>query len=186
MLEGEREDGGMEPLRPLISQQAIEQRVRELAEELSRDYRGRSPLLLGVLKGCYVFLADLTRFMEEPPEVDFIQLASYGLKGTERAERAEVCQSPRSDLRGRHVVIVEDIVDSGETLRFLRDYVAQRQPASVRVCSLLLRERSRAMVGDIVDYVGFFVDEGWLVGYGLDLSEKYRHLRDLHVVEGTP
>jgi hypoxanthine phosphoribosyltransferase len=176
----------MEPLRPLISRQAIEQRVRELAEELSRDYRGRSPLLLGVLKGCYVFLADLTRFMEEPPEVAVVQRASYGPKGTERAEGVEVCLSPSSDLRGRHVVIVEDIVDSGETLRFLRDYVAQRKPASVRVCSLLLRERSRAMVCDIVDYVGFPVGEGWLVGYGLDLSEKYRHLRDLHVVEGTP
>jgi hypoxanthine phosphoribosyltransferase len=176
----------MGPLRPLISRQAIEERVRELAEELSRDYRGRSPLLLGVLKGCYVFLADLTRCMDEPPEVDFVQLSSYGLKGTERSGRAEICLSPRSDLRGRHVLIVEDIVDSGETLRFLRDYVAERQPASVRVCTLLLRERSQATVGDIVDYVGFPVGEGWLVGYGLDLSEKYRHLRDLHVVEGTP
>ena len=176
----------MGPQRLLISRQAIEDRVRELAEELSRDYRGRSPLLLGVLKGCYVFVADLTRHMDEPPEVDFVQLASYGLKGTERAERAEVCLSPRSDLRGRHVIIVEDIVDSGETLRFLREYVAERQPATLRACSLLLREKSRANVSDIVDYVGFEVGEGWLVGYGLDLSEKYRHLRDLPVVEGTP
>jgi hypoxanthine phosphoribosyltransferase len=175
----------MEPLRLLISQQAISERVRELAGELSRDYRGRSPLLLGVLKGCYIFLADLTRQMDEPPEVDFVQLASYGLKGTER-DRVEVCLSPRSDLRGRHVVIVEDIVDTGHTLRFLRDYVVERQPASLRVCALLLRERSRAGVSDIVDYVGFGVGEGWLVGYGLDLSERYRHLRDLHVVEGTP
>jgi hypoxanthine phosphoribosyltransferase len=176
----------MDALRLLISQQAIEQRVRELAEELSRDYRGRSPLFLGVLKGCYIFLADLTRRMDEPPEVDFVQLASYGLKGTQRTERVEVCLSPRSDLRARHVVIVEDIVDSGDTLRFLRDYVMERQPASLRVCTLLLRERSRANVAGIVDYVGFEVGEGWLVGYGLDISEKYRHLRDLHVVEGTP
>jgi len=176
----------MQALRLLISQQAIDRRVRELAEELSRDYRGRSPLLLGVLKGCYVFLADLTRHMDEPPEVDFVQLASYGLKGVERDERIEVCLSPRSDLRGRHVVIVEDIVDTGLTLRFLRAYVVERQPASLRVCTLLLRERSRTNVSDIVDYVGFEVGEGWLVGYGLDLAEKYRHLRDLHVVEGTP
>jgi len=176
----------MEPLRPLISRQAIEQRVRELATELSRDYEGRSPLLLGVLKGCYIFLADLTRCMDEPPEVDFIQLSSYGLKGAESAGRVEVCLIPRSELRGRHVVIVEDIVDSGETLRFLREFVAERQPASIRVCALLLREKARATVAGLVDYVGFEVGEGWLVGYGLDISEKYRPLPDLHVVEGTP
>ncbi|HUS83044.1 MAG TPA: hypoxanthine phosphoribosyltransferase [Dehalococcoidia bacterium] len=176
----------MEPLRQLISRQTIEQRVRELAEELSRDYQGRSPLFLGVLKGCYIFLADLTRRMAEPPEIDFIQLSSYGLKGTESAGRVEVCLNPRSELRGRHIVIVEDIVDSGVTLRFLRDYVAQQQPAGIRVCALLVRERTRAALDDLVDYAGFFVGEGWLVGYGLDLAEKYRHLPDLHVVEGTP
>jgi hypoxanthine phosphoribosyltransferase len=176
----------MEPLRPLISRQAIQRRVRTLAARLSDDYRGRSPLFLGVLKGCYVFLADLARQMAEPPEIDFIQLSSYGLKGTAGSGKIEICLSPTSDLRGRHVLIVEDIVDSGETLRFLRDYVAERQPASMRVCTFLLRERSRATVGEIVDYVGFSVGEGWLVGYGLDLSEKYRHLPDIRVVEGTP
>jgi len=176
----------MEPLRLLISRQAIEQRVRELAIELSRDYQGRAPLFLGVLKGSYIFLADLTRHMDEPPEVDFIQLSSYGLKGTAGSGRVEVCLSPRSELHGRHVVIVEDIVDSGETLRFLRDFVSEQQPASIRVCALLLREKARSTTIALVDYVGFEVGEGWLVGYGLDLSEKYRHLRDLHVVEGTP
>jgi len=176
----------MEPLRPLISAEDIQRRVGELAGELSRDYEGRSPLFLGVLKGCYIFLADLTRQMAEPPEIDFIQLSSYGLRGTAGSGKVEVCLSPTSDLRGRHVLIVEDIVDSGETLRFLRDYVAERQPASMRVCTFLLREKSRATVGDIVDYIGFSVGEGWLVGYGLDMSEKYRHLPDLRVVEGTP
>ena len=176
----------MEPLRPLISRQDIEERVQKLAEELTRDYAARSPLLLGVLKGCYIFLADLTRHMDEPPEIDFIQLSSYGLKGTESAGHVEVCLSPNSELRGRHIVIIEDIVDSGETLRFLRDFVAERQPASIRVCALLLREKARSTTGALVDYVGFEVGEGWLVGYGLDLSEKYRHLRDLHIVEGTP
>jgi hypoxanthine phosphoribosyltransferase len=176
----------MEPLRPLISRQAIRRRVRALAAQLSRDYEGRSPLFLGVLKGSYVFLADLTRSMVEPPEVDFIQLSSYGLKGTASDGNVEVCLSPRNELRGRHVVIVEDIVDSGQTLRFLRDDIARHRPASLRVCALLLRESSRDLLNDLVDYVGFAVGEGWLVGYGLDLSEKYRHLPDLHVVEGTP
>jgi hypoxanthine phosphoribosyltransferase len=176
----------MESLRPLISHEAIERRVGELAEALSRDYEGRSPLFLGVLKGCYIFLADLTRRMVEPPEIDFVQLSSYGLKGTESAGRIDICLSPSSELRARHVVIVEDIVDSGETLGFLRNFVIEQQPASMRVCTLLLREMARPATRDLVDYVGFTVGEGWLVGYGLDLSEKYRHLPDLHVVEGTP
>lgn len=176
----------MEPLRLLISRHAIRRRVRALAAQLSRDYQGRSPLLLGVLKGCYVFIADLTRQMAEPPEIDFIQLSSYGLKGTAGYGRIEVCLSPCSELQGRHVVIVEDIVDSGETLRFLRDYVAQRQPASMRVCALLLREKSQSRLRNLIDYVGFTVGEGWLVGYEFNLSETNRHLPDLYVVEGTP
>ena len=172
-------------LQPLISRHAIRRRVRSLAAQLSRDYEGRAPLLLGVLKGSYVFLADLARCMAEPPEVDFIQASSYGLNGTASNGRIEICLSPRSDLRDRHVVIVEDIVDSGHTLRFLRDHVVAMQPASVRVCALLLRESSRPALGDLVDYAGFTVRDGWLVGYGLDLAEKYRHLPDVHVVEGT-
>ncbi len=172
-------------LQPLISRHAVRRRVRALAAQLSRDYEGLSPLFLGVLKGSYVFLADLARCMVEPPEVDFIQLSSYGLKGTATDGKIEICLNPRSQIRGRHIVIVEDIVDSGETLRFLRGHVASMQPASVRVCALLLRERSRHLLNDLVDYAGFTVRDGWLVGYGLDLSEKYRHLPDLHVVEGT-
>jgi hypoxanthine phosphoribosyltransferase len=172
-------------LRSLISAEEIQARVRALASRLSDDYRGRSPLFLGVLKGCYIFLADLTRSMDEPPQVDFVQLASYGLKGAAR-DQVEVCLSPRTDLRGRHVLIVEDIVDTGETLRFLQDYVRERQPASLHVCTLLLREKAPATTRSLIDYIGFEVGEGWLVGYGLDLSEKYRSLRDLHVVEGTP
>ena len=175
----------MEPLRPLISAEDIQRRVAELAGELSRDYEGRSPLFLGVLKGCYVFLADLARCMSEPPEVDFIQLSSYGLNGTVASSQVEVCLHPRSVLEGRHVVIVEDIVDSGRTLRFLRDYLALRGPATVRVCALLVRDRARDP-GEMVDYPGFTIGEGWLVGYGLDCAEKYRTLPDLHVLEVPP
>ncbi len=172
-------------LQPLISRHAIRRRVRSLAARLSRDYEGRAPVLLGVLKGSYVFLADLARCMAEPPEIDFIQASTYGLKGTTSDGNIEICLNPRSDLRDRHVVIVEDIVDSGETLRFLHAHVESMQPASVRVCTLLLRETSREVLADVVDYTGFAVRDGWLVGYGLDLSEKYRHLPDIHVLEGT-
>jgi hypoxanthine phosphoribosyltransferase len=174
----------MDALRRLIPQRAIQRRVRALAAELSRDYRGRSPLFLGVLKGAYVFLADLTRLMDEPPEIDFIQLSSYGLKGTVGSDRISVRLRPGSDLRGRDVVVVEDIVDTGRTLRFLRRYLARRGPASLRVCALLVRTHAGNEKERLVDYRGFTVGEGWLVGYGLDCSEKYRALPDIYVVEG--
>jgi hypoxanthine phosphoribosyltransferase len=174
----------MDALRRLIPQRAIQRRVRALAAELSRDYRGRSPLFLGVLKGAYVFLADLTRHLDEPPEIDFIQLSSYGLTGTVGSDRISVRLRPGSDLRGRDVVVVEDIVDTGRTLRFLRRYLARRGPASLRVCALLVRTHAGNEKERPVDYRGFTVGEGWLVGYGLDCSEKYRALPDIYVVEG--
>ena len=174
----------MDALRRLIPERAIQRRVRALAAELSRDYRGRSPLFLGVLKGAYVFLADLTRLMDEPPEIDFIQLSSYGLNGAVGSRRVKVLLHPTADLQGRHVVVVEDIVDTGRTLRFLRRYLARRGPASLRVCALLVRTRAHDEKERPVDYCGFTVGDGWLVGYGLDCSEKYRALPDIYVVEG--
>ena len=173
----------MDALRRLIPQRAIQRRVRALAAELSRDYKGRSPLFLGVLKGAYVFLADLTRLMDEPPEIDFIQPSSYGLKGAVGSRRVKVLLHPTADLQGRHVVVVEDIVDTGRTLRFLRRYLARRGPASLRVCALLVRSHAGNEEAGLVDYRGFTVGEGWLVGYGLDCSEKYRALPDIRVLE---
>jgi hypoxanthine phosphoribosyltransferase len=174
----------MDALRRLIPERAIQRRVRALAAELSRDYKGRSPLFLGVLKGAYVFLADLTRHMDEPPEIDFIQLSSYGLKGTVGSDKISVRLRPGSDLRGRDVVVVEDIVDTGRTLRFLRRYLARCEPASLSVCALLVRTHRGHDNEGLVDYCGFAVGEGWLVGYGLDCSERYRALPDIYVVEG--
>jgi hypoxanthine phosphoribosyltransferase len=174
----------VESLRLLVPRRAIQRRVRALAAEISRDYKGRSPLFLGVLKGAYVFLADLTRRLDEPPEIDFVQLSSYGLTGAVGSEKISVRLRPQSDLRGRHVVVVEDIVDTGRTLRFLRRYLARRRPASLRVCALLVRTHAHDDKEPLVDYHGFTVGDGWLVGYGLDRSEKYRALPDIYVVEG--
>jgi hypoxanthine phosphoribosyltransferase len=174
----------VESLRLLVPRRAIQRRVRALAAELSRDYEGRSPLFLGVLKGAYVFLADLTRRLDEPPEIDFLQLSSYGLKGAVGSEKISLRLRPQSDLRDRHVVVVEDIVDTGRTLRFLRRYLARRRPASLSVCALLVRTHRGHDNEGLVDYRGFTVGDGWLVGYGLDCAEKYRALPDIYVVEG--
>jgi hypoxanthine phosphoribosyltransferase len=173
----------MEPLRPLISREAIAEKVGELARRLDGDYEGRTPLFLGVLKGAYVFLADLTRRMESLPEVDFIQLSRYGLKGTAASPRARILLEPRTELEGRDVVVVEDIIDTGRSLQSLLRYLARRQAASVRVCSLLVRSTALPRIGDSVGYYGFVIDEGWVVGYGLDYSERYRSLPDIHVLE---
>lgn len=171
-------------LRPLIPEQEIRRRLEELAAELSRDYKGRSPLFLGVLKGAYVFLADLTRRLDEPPEIDFVQLSSYGLTGALGSEKISLRLRPQSDLRGRHVVVVEDIVDTGRTLRFLRRYLARHEPASLSVCALIVRTHRGHDNEGLVDYRGFDVGDGWLVGYGLDCAERYRALPDIYVVEG--
>ena len=162
----------------LIPRDEIEGHVRRLAERLNRDYRGLRPLFLGVPKGSYIFLADLTRQLEEPPEVDFIMLSTYGRKG-DVASRTKVLLHPSAELEGRHVVIVEDIIDSGRTLRYLLKYVARRRPASARVCALLARQSTLEADCPPIDYLGQTVGDGWLVGYGLDSAERYRTLPDV-------
>jgi len=173
----------MPSLHLLISRRRIQGRVRALAARLSRDYRGKSPLYLAVLKGAYIFLADLTRRLEEPPEVDFVQLSTYGLRGT-TGGRVRMRLEPSVDLAGRHVIVVEDIIDSGSTLRYLLDYLDRRQPASLRVCALLARQSVLDELPGPIDYLGLTVDDGWLVGYGLDRGERYRTLPDIYVIEG--
>jgi hypoxanthine phosphoribosyltransferase len=170
------------PLHLLVPRDEIEGHVRSLAERLNRDYRGLRPLFLGVLKGSYIFLADLTRQLEEPPEVDFIMLSTYGRKG-DVASPTKVLLHPSANLAGRHVVIVEDIIDSGRTLNYLLEYVARRQPATVRICALLARESTLKAGCPAIDYLGRTVGDGWLVGYGLDAGERYRTLPDVHRLE---
>lgn len=173
----------MPTLHLLIHRGRIQGRVRALASRLSRDYHGKSPLYLAVLKGAYIFLADLTRRLEEPPEVDFVQLSTYGMHGTS-AGRVRMRLRPKANLAGRHVVVVEDIVDSGRTLRYLLDYLDRQRPASLRVCALLARQRVLDELPRPIDYLGLTVGDGWLVGYGLDRSEQYRTLPDVYVIEG--
>jgi hypoxanthine phosphoribosyltransferase len=165
----------------LFSRQAIAARVRELATQISRDYAGRTLLLIGILKGAFVFLADLMRQLEGPVEVEFVRLASYGT-GTDSTGRVRLVQDLEHPIAGRHVLIVEDLLDTGLTLHWLLQQLRARQPASVKLC-VLLDKRSRRQHPLVPDYVGFEIADGFVVGYGIDYAERYRSLPDIYSIQ---
>lgn len=158
----------------LITESQIQQRVRELGAKISADYKNRDLVLLCVLKGSVVFLADLMRTISIPVRCEFIQLASYG-EGTVSSGNVRVMQEINSDLSRADVLIVEDIVDTGQSLNFLVNYVRALQPGSVKVCSLLDKS-ARRTVSITIDYVGFEIPNVFVVGYGLDVNQEYRNL----------
>ena len=171
----------MKKPRVIITQEDIAKRVDELASEIRRDYRGKNPLLIGILKGSFVFLADLVRAVNIPAEIDFVRLASYG-SGTESSGKIKLVKDIETPIKDRHVLVVEDIVDRGLTVRFLLDYLKFREPASLRLCTLFDKP-SRRKVEVPIDYIGFTVPDAFVVGYGLDLDEKFRYLPDLCTLE---
>jgi len=162
----------------VISQSQIEARVKELARELSRTYEGQEVVLVGVLNGVFMFLSDLVKEMTIPLKVDFVRLASYG-SGSVSSGQVEMKKDVEQDLEGKHVLIVDDIADGGLTLDFLKKHLAEKKPASIRVCVLLDKKERRSVPVEI-DFTGFQVDQGFLVGYGLDYNEKYRYFRDIY------
>lgn len=165
----------------LIPREDISRRVRELAIQISQDYAGREPVVVGVLKGAFIFLADLVRDLSFPVEVDFVRLASYGGATCSTGE-VHISKDVELPLLDRDVLIVEDIVDIGHTLAFLRVHLAHHQPRSLKICCLI-DKRERREVEVPLDYVGFLVESGFLVGYGLDCGEKGRTLPDIYVIE---
>jgi hypoxanthine phosphoribosyltransferase len=165
----------------MLSQEAIAERVRELGSQITREFDGASLLLVCVLKGSFVFTSDLMRAIALPLRVDFLGVRSYG-EGTESSGVVQITQDLSRPIEGEDVLIVEDIVDTGLTIAHLMDLLRTRQPRSVRVCALL-HKPSRARVGIHVDYVGFTIDDRFVVGYGLDFAEKYRNLPYIGVVE---
>jgi hypoxanthine phosphoribosyltransferase len=164
-------------LQSLITRQEIETKVKGLAEELKRDYQGKNPLLIGILKGSFIFMADLVRLLDFPLEVEFVRLSSYGGERT-TAGKLKVVQGLRSPIKGRDILVVEDIVDTGQSVSFLMDYLARKKPASLRLCALTDKP-SRRKVEVTIDYLGFIVPDRFVVGYGLDFNEKYRNLPDI-------
>lgn len=158
----------------VISEEALLRRIGELGARISLDYAGRPPLLVGVLKGAFVFMADLARSISLPVEFDFMAVASYG-SSTSTSGVVRIVKDLDYDLAGRHVLLVEDIVDSGLTLAFLLRNMAARQPASLAVCALLVKEVE--VNSPHLAYVGFHIPRDFVVGYGLDMAEQYRNLR---------
>lgn len=165
----------------MLSSEAIAKRVSELGSQITREFDGASLVLVCVLKGSFVFTSDLMRAIALPLRVDFLGVRSYG-EGTESSGVVQITQDLSRPIEGEDVLIVEDIVDTGLTIAHLMDLLRTRQPRSVRVCALL-HKPSRARVPIRVDYVGFTIDDRFVVGYGLDFAEKYRNLPYIGVVE---
>jgi hypoxanthine phosphoribosyltransferase len=160
--------------RVLVSEEAIQTRVSELADQLSKDYAGVEQLfLVGILKGAFIFLADLARQLSTSHSVDFMALSSYGNTASSTGE-VRLIMDLREPILNRHVVIVEDIVDSGHTLHYLYRVLGEREPASLKTCVLVRKEREN--LGIPVDYLGFDIPDVWVVGYGLDFADKHRTL----------
>lgn len=165
-----------------LTRQEIAAAVSRLAEEISRDYHDKNPLLVGILKGGFLFLADLVRQLNFPLEVDFVGASSYG-KSCQTSGRVKLERGLRSPIKGREVLVIEDIIDTGITTAFLLDCLRRQKPASLKLC-VLLDKPSRRRVPVNIDYLGLTVPDKFLVGYGLDLDEKYRHLPEIYSIGG--
>jgi hypoxanthine phosphoribosyltransferase len=166
----------------LITREEIEQTVVRLAHEVESDYQGKHPLLVGVLKGSFVFMADLIRHLDVPLELDFVRVCSYG-DGQESSGIVRLVQSLSMPVKGRDVLVIEDIVDTGITISFVLEYLREQKPASLRLCALTDKP-SRRRVPVAIDYVGLTVPDKFIVGYGLDCDERFRNLPDICVMEG--
>ncbi|MBA7621414.1 Hypoxanthine phosphoribosyltransferase [subsurface metagenome] len=165
----------------LFRREEIEATVKRLAAEIKKDYQGKHPLLIGILKGSFMFMADLIRLLNFPLEVEFIRLSSYG-RGRSTPGEIKVVQGLHSPIKGRDVLVIEDIVDTGLTISFLLDYLWKRKPASLKLCALTDKP-SRRQVPVTIDYLGFTVPNKFIVGYGIDWDEKFRYLPDICFVE---
>jgi hypoxanthine phosphoribosyltransferase len=166
---------------PCITEAEITQRLDDLAATINRDYQGRELLLIGILKGACIFLSDLARRLEIPVQIDFVRLASYGEKADSSGSVA-ITKDIELPVEGRHILIVEDIIDTGLTLAWYLDYLKKQQPASVKTCAMI-DKKERREVEVSLDYIGISVQSGFLVGYGLDFAERHRNLPAIYEVQ---
>ena len=165
----------------LVPSERIGERVREMGELITEDYRGEELLLVGILRGAVVFLSDLMRYLELPCEIDFMEVSSYGASTTSSGV-VRILKDLEEDITDRHVLIVEDIIDTGLTLSYLRRTLLARKPASLEICALLTKP-SRRQVGIEVKYMGFEVPDEFVVGYGIDFAGAYRNLPSIYALK---
>jgi len=168
-------------LKILINCDEIAQAIKRLAFEIRRDYQNKQPLLIGVLKGSVIFMSDLVRQLDLPLELDFIRLSSYGA-ARESSGKVSVVQGVKTPVKGRDILVIEDIVDTGITISFLLDYLKKKRPASLKLCTLTDKP-SRRRVPVSIDYRGFTVPNKFIVGYGLDLDQRFRNLPHIYTLE---
>ncbi len=166
-----------------MAEDRLQARIAELGRQITEDYRNRPPLLIGVLKGAFTFMSDLSRAIPLPVEVDFMAVSSYG-SATRTSGVVRIVKDLEVDLADRHVLVVEDIVDSGLTLSYLQRYLLARGPASLEVCALLVKEGQQRTALDL-RYVGFTIPPSFVVGYGLDVAERLRNLGAVYAYSGT-
>jgi hypoxanthine phosphoribosyltransferase len=168
----------------VVKADELQRRVRELGAEITRDYQDHAPLLVGVLKGAMPFISDLMRAIDLAVEVDFMAISSYGT-ATKSSGVVRIVKDLDTDLTGRHVLVVEDVVDSGLTLNYLLRYLGARHPESLEVCTLL-HKKANQRVEQAIRYVGFSIPPNFVVGYGLDINERYRNLDAVYEYLGRP
>jgi len=159
--------------KPLLTVEQIQKRVKELAQQISRDYEGKELLTVGILRGAFMFFSDLVKFIQVPMNIDFLIASSY--VKTETTGEVKIHADLREDIRGKDVLLVEDIVDTGFTLKYIRDMLLAREPSSLKIC-VFLDKKERRRVDIPLDYVGFEIPDRYVVGYGLDYDNKFRNL----------
>ena len=173
---------GSEPrLSILFTSEQIATTVNRLAAEIRRDYLTKHPILIAILKGSFMFLADLIRQLDFPLEVEFVRLSSYG-RGTKSSGKIRVMLDVQAEIKDRHILVIEDIIDTGLTSAFLLDYLGKKKPASLKFC-VLTDKPSRRQAPVNIDYRGLTVPDKFIVGYGLDWDERFRNLPDIYVME---
>ena len=163
----------------LIKSSEISKKVQQLGEQITRDYKGRDLLIIGILKGSFIFLADLVRAMDLNPEIDFIRVSSY--KESMTPDKIELKADIGASIKSRHILLVEDLLDSGGTLDYVRDKILSEQPASLKICALMKKKKNHQREVP-VDYLGFEIEDNFIIGYGTDFAEKGRHLPDIYII----
>ena len=167
-------------LNPWLSRDQIASIVKDLSDHISKDYGGRELVLVCILKGAFMFLADLIRYLQIPVQIDFVRLASYG-SGMKTSGKIVITKDIEIPIEGKDVLIIEDIIDTGRTLQFLKDRLARLKPHSIKVCALLDKKMRREVEME-ADYLGTEVDDFFIVGYGIDFNENYRYLPEIYYV----